>query len=84
MLGNNKDKCSILDDTHMSQLPWVRNQYNWGTGVAQSVKCLSLDFGSDHDLVVCEIGRRVGPCAGGTEAAEDSLSLSLKIHKLKK
>ena len=35
------------------------------------LKCLTLDFGSSHDLVIHEIK----PCIGSTEPAWDSLSL---------
>ena len=43
--------------------------------VAQSVKCPTLDFGSDHDLMVSEMEPRVG--ALSAEPAWDSLSPSL-------
>ena len=33
---------------------------SWGTWVAQSVKCLTLDFGSGHDLTVGEFGPVMG------------------------
>ena len=45
--------------------------------VAQWVKFLTLDFGSGHDLMVCEIEPRTGLCAESTEPAWDSLSPSL-------
>ena len=45
--------------------------------MAQLVKRLTLDFGSDHDLAVCEIEPGVGLCADTVEPAWDSLSLSL-------
>ena len=60
-----------------------------GTCVAQSVKHLTLDFESGHDLVVREVEPHVGPCADCGELAWDfpclcaspllllSLSLSL-------
>ena len=38
---------------------------------------LTLDFGSEHDLAVCEVESRFGFCADGTEPALDSLSLPL-------
>ena len=44
--------------------------------VAQSVKCPTLGFGSGHDLTVHELEPRVGLCAGSSEPAWDSLSLS--------
>ena len=50
-----------------------------GAGVAWSVKHLSLDFGSDHDLTVCEIEPHVGLRADSAEPAWDSLSPSLSL-----
>ena len=35
----------------------------WGAWVAQLVKRPTLDFGSGHDLVVCEFEPHVGHCA---------------------
>ena len=43
----------------------------WG---AQSVQCLTLDFGSGCDLTVREIEHHVGLCAESAEPAWDSLS----------
>ena len=55
----------------------VINTDYWGAWVAQSVKHLTLDFSSSHDLMVHEIE----PCAGlhtdSTEPAWDSTSPSL-------
>ena len=48
-----------------------------GTWVAQSVKCLTLDFNSDHDLAVRELEPHIRLCADSTESAWDSLSLSV-------
>ena len=49
-----------------------------GASVAQSVKLLTLDFGSDRDLTVRGIEPRVGLCAESArtraEPAWDSLS----------
>ena len=47
--------------------------------MGQSVKHLTLDFPSGHDLLVCEIEPRVGFCAGSTEPAWDSLSPSVSL-----
>ena len=62
--------------------------------MTQSVKHLTLGFGSGHDLVGCGIEAHVRLCPDSTEPAWDSLSsflsvpspctLSLKINKLKK
>ena len=46
-------------------------------GVAQLVKCPTLDFGSDHDLTFCEFEPPIGLCADSAEPAWDSLSFSL-------
>ena len=59
--------------------------------MAPSVEHPTLDFGSRHDLRVCEFEPRVRLCADSVEPAWDSLSplslhpslpLSLKINKL--
>ena len=55
---------------------------SWGTWVAQSVKCLTLDFGSGHDLTVHEIKPCIGLCTDSPEPAWDSLSLSLPLPHL--
>ena len=44
--------------------------------MAQSVECLTLDFGSGHDLTVHEIELCIGLCADNVELAWDSLLLS--------
>ena len=46
----------------------------WGACVAQLVKCRTLDFGSGHDLMVCETELCVGLCTDGVEPVCDSLS----------
>ena len=47
--------------------------------MAQSVKHLTLDFGSGHDLTVPEIEPCIRLCADSSEPAWDSLSLSLSL-----
>ena len=47
--------------------------------MAQSVKCLILDFGSGHDLTVHEFEPRIRLCADSAEPAWDSLSLPLSL-----
>ena len=58
-----------------------------GLWVAQLVKHPTLDFGSGHDLTVCEFEPCVRHCADDVEPAWDCLSLflslSLKINKIK-
>ena len=46
--------------------------------MAQLVKHLTLDFGSGHALMVCEVQPRLGRCSDSAEPAWDSLSPSLK------
>ena len=48
-------------------------------GGAQSVKRLIPDFGSDHDLVVCEFGPTMGLWADSVEPASDAFSPSLSL-----
>ena len=50
-----------------------------GTWVAQSVECLTLGFGSGHDLRVREFKPHVGLCTDSAEPAWDSLSLSAPL-----
>ena len=45
--------------------------------MAQPIKRPTLDFGSGHDLMVCEIKPRIGLCADCAGPAWDSLSPSL-------
>lgn len=55
-----------------------------GAWVTQSVKCLTLDFGSGHDLTADEIEPHIGLCADSVEPAWD-LSLypsSTHVHSL--
>uniref|UniRef100_A0A8C9DAV5 ABC transporter domain-containing protein n=1 Tax=Panthera leo TaxID=9689 RepID=A0A8C9DAV5_PANLE len=51
-------------------------------GLGDSVKCLTLDFGSGHDLMFHGFKIHLGFCAGRAEPAWDSLSpsLSLPLH----
>ena len=46
------------------------------TWVAQSVKLLTFDFGSGHDLMVCDFEPHIGLWTGSTEPARESLSPS--------
>ena len=48
-----------------------------GAWVAQSVKHLTLDSGSGHDLTVCEFEPHIRLCVDSTEPTGDFLSLSL-------
>ena len=51
--------------------------------MVQWVKPLTLDFSSDHDLMVCEIKPRIRLCTDSTESTWDSLSpLSLSASPL--
>ena len=40
-----------------------------GACVAQLVKCLTLEFGSGHNLTNCETEPHFGLCADGVESA---------------
>ena len=53
--------------------------YFWGTWVTQSVKHVTLDFSSGHDLTISEIKPYFGLCTNSAKPAWDSLSLSLSI-----
>ena len=55
---------------------------NWGAWVVQSVMCWTLDFGSGHDLKVCEIEPCFGLHTVRVEPAWDSLSPFLSLHPL--
>ena len=47
--------------------------------MAQSVKCLTLDFGLDHDLMVHDLESSVGIYVDNMEPSWDSLSPSLSL-----
>ena len=49
--------------------------------MAQSVKCLTLDFGSGHDVMVGGMESHVRLRTGSMEPTQDSLSLSLSLSK---
>ena len=51
--------------------------------MAQSIECLTLGFGSGHDLMVCEIEPCVGRAAQSLLGVRSLLSLypSLNINK---
>ena len=51
-----------------------------GAWIAESVKHLTLDFGSAHDLMVCEFEPHIGLCADNVEPAWDSLSQIGRAH----
>ena len=55
----------------------VRISHHQGAWVAQSVEPPTLDFGSDHGLVVRGIKPCIRLCAVSAEPTWDSLSLSL-------
>ena len=55
---------------------------NWCTRVAQAVKHLAFDFGSGHDLTVCEFKPHVSFWADSAEPAWDSLSPFLSARFL--
>ena len=55
----------------------------WGAPGWLSQLCSAPDFGSGHDLTVCEFKPHIGLCTDSAEPAWDSLSptTSLKINK---
>ena len=55
---------------------------NGGTWVVQSIKHLTLDFGSGHDLMVHEIEPHIRLCADSLLGIL-SLSLSLTLSQIK-
>ena len=67
-----------------SYLKYIQRRGAW---LAQSVKDLTLDFGSGRDLTLRGIEPRLGLCADSSEPAWDFLSpslyapLSFKINK---
>ena len=46
--------------------PVCKHVVHWGTWVAQSVKYLTLGFGSGHDLMVCEVKPHIRLCTDRT------------------
>ena len=59
---------------------------NWYTWVAQSIKCLTLDFSSGHDFTVSEMSLTLGSALTvwsllGILSLSLSLSLSINIEK---
>ena len=54
----------------------------WCAWVAQWVTRLTLGFGSDRDLMVCEGEPCIGLCADRAEPVWDSLSLPLSLPLL--
>ena len=52
----------------------IKNVWMRGAWVAQSVGCLTLDFGSGHDLTVCAFESHISLC---TQCLGFFLSLSL-------
>ena len=82
-----------MDSKAKEKLIKIEMFYWRGTWVAQSVKRLTLDLGSGHDLAACELEPCIRLRADSSEPAWDSLSfplcpspcvlsLSFKISKL--
>ena len=68
------------DDGHSKAFEVWLSSSPQGTHVIQSVKCLTLDFGSGHGLAVCGFEPCMGLCAdkcGGCLGFSLSLSLTL-------
>ena len=65
----------------------LKSSNTWGTWVTQSVKHLTLDFNSGHDVTIHEFEPHIGLCTDSAEPAWDSLSPSLfpsLLSKIKK
>ena len=79
-IGNRKKKNEIQSTKtyHMpsSLLKATQRAPAW---VAQSVERPALDFGSGHELMVCEFEPRIRLCADRAEPAWNFLSLSLSL-----
>ena len=58
----------------------IKDYYYRGAWVAQLVKCLTLGFGSGHDLMVRGTEPYVWFCTDSVELAQDSLSSSLSAR----
>ena len=68
---NTEDKCAMNYHTFIlgnAKLLVKKHRFR-GTWVAQSVEHLTLDFGSSHDLMVCEFKPHMGLCTGSMEPA---------------
>ena len=61
--------------------PRQKESLCWDAWVAQSVKCLTLNFHSGHDLAVHEFEPYMGLHAGSAEPACESLSPALSQNK---
>ena len=59
-----------------------KEMYIRGAWMAQSVKHLTLDLGSGHDLTVCEFEPRVWLCADCEETAWNSFPPSFSVLTL--
>ena len=63
----------------MAELYDSRRRDRRGAWVAQSVKHPTLDFGSGHDLTVCEFEPHVGLCTDNVQSLLGILSLSFSL-----
>ena len=82
LLKTNLQFTSMPSDPQVQLIPanfrnTSRNSDFRGTWVAQSVKRPTLDFGSDHDLMVSEFKPHIRLCADSAGTAWDSLSSSV-------
>ena len=59
---------------------WYKKVIFRGAWMAQLVKCLTLGFGSGHDLTVREFEPCIGFCVVSAKPAWDSLSPCLSLH----
>ena len=68
------------DDREKERRAWRRvEKKRRGAWMAQSIKRPTLDFGSGHNLMVCEMERRVGFYTDSTARSLLGISLSLSL-----
>ena len=65
-----------MEETEEEKESVLKRLASGASGWITSGKHLTLDFGSGHDLTVCEFKPRIGLHTVSAESAWDSLSLS--------
>ena len=79
MPESSSKQASSIPSVSVSTSLFHENTKDGSAWVAQLVKCLTLNFGSGHDLMVHEIETHIGLWSDSVEPAWDSLSLSLSL-----
>ena len=75
-------KADSFSLTILVQTAYSKSLILRGAWEAQSVKRLTLDFGSGHDLMVCKFEPHIRLYTDSMQSAWDSLSLSLSVSPL--